>query len=38
MSTKKALTQQELRKIMNNTKQKLGVQKKIESPLAKYPF
>ncbi|XP_043467992.1 zinc finger protein 830 [Leptopilina heterotoma] len=36
MSTKKALTQQELRKIMNNTKQKLGVQKKIESPLAKY--
>ncbi|XP_051159820.1 zinc finger protein 830 [Leptopilina boulardi] len=36
MCAKKALTQQELRKIMNNTKQKLGVQKKIESPLAKY--
>lgn len=39
MSGKKKLTQEELRKVMNNTKKKLGVEKKkIDSPLAKYPF
>ncbi|XP_033231270.1 zinc finger protein 830 [Belonocnema kinseyi] len=37
MSGKKKLTQEELRKVMNNTKKKLGVEKKkIHSPLAKY--
>ena len=33
------VSQQELRKVMNNAKKKLAVEKKkIESPLAKYPF
>ncbi|CAK9830041.1 Zinc finger protein 830 [Anthophora retusa] len=36
MSLKRKLTQDDLRKAMNEHKKKLGVVKKIESPLAKY--
>lgn len=32
------MTQDDLRKAMNEQKKKLGVIKKIDSPLAKYPF
>lgn len=39
MSAKKKITQDELRKLMEAKKKKLTVgNKKIESPLAKYPF
>ena len=34
----KKLTQDYLRKAMNDLKKKSGTVKKIESPLAKYPF
>lgn len=38
MSKSKKLCQHDLRKAMNDHKKKLGAVKKIESPLAKYPF
>lgn len=38
MSLKRKLTQDDLRKAMSEHKKKLGAVKKIESPLAKYPF
>ncbi|CAD6226704.1 GSCOCG00005872001-RA-CDS [Cotesia congregata] len=38
MSNAKKLTQHELRKAMSDHKKKTGAVKKIESPLAKYPF
>lgn len=38
MSLKRKLTQDDLRKAMSEHKKKIGVVKKIESPLAKYPF
>lgn len=38
MSLKRKLTQDDLRKAMSEHKKKLGVVKKIESPLARYPF
>lgn len=38
MSLKRKLTQDDLRKAMSEHKKKSGVVKKIESPLAKYPF
>jgi len=38
MSLKRKLTQDDLRKAMSEHKKKLGIVKKIDSPLAKYPF
>lgn len=38
MSLKRKLTQDDLRKAMSEHKKKIGAVKKIESPLAKYPF
>lgn len=38
MSLKRKLTQDDLRKAMSEHKKKLGTVKKIDSPLAKYPF
>ncbi|XP_029673953.1 zinc finger protein 830-like [Formica exsecta] len=38
MSLKRKLTQDDLRKAMSEQKKKLGINKKIDSPLAKYPF
>lgn len=38
MSIKRKLTQEDLRKAMSEHKKKLEIVKKIESPLAKYPF
>lgn len=38
MSLKRKLTQDDLRKAMTEQKKKLGINKKIDSPLAKYPF
>ena len=38
MSLKRKLTQDDLRKAMSEHKKKLSVVKKIESPLARYPF
>lgn len=38
MSLKRKLTQTDLRKAMSEHKKKLGTIKKIDSPLAKYPF
>jgi len=38
MSLSRKLTQNDLRKAMNEQKKKLGIIKKIDSPLAKYPF
>lgn len=38
MSANKKLTQHDLRKAMNDLKKKSGIVKKIDSPLAKYPF
>lgn len=38
MSLKRKLTQDDLRKAMSEHKKKLRVTKKIDSPLAKYPF
>lgn len=35
---KKAITKEDLKRLMSETKKKLGNKKKIESPLAKYPF
>lgn len=37
-NSKKKLSQSELRKYMNDHKSKIKEVKKIESPLAKYPF
>lgn len=38
MSLGRKLTQNDLRKAMNEQKKKFGIIKKIDSPLAKYPF
>ncbi|KAG5310886.1 ZN830 protein, partial [Acromyrmex insinuator] len=38
MSLKRKLTQDDLRKAMSEHKKKFGIVKKIDSPLAKYPF